>query len=386
MPPDFDREVHCLLGLPFDALDMTAAVRRVQQAVRERRPCFLSTPNLNFVVAAQTDAAFRDSVLRSDLSVVDGMPLVWVARLLGLPLRERVAGANLFEQLRRAAGSPMKLFFFGGADGVARRACERLNAEGGPLSCVGHDAPGYGPVQAMSGDERIAGINRSGADFVVVALGARKGQEWIEHNRARLHAPVISHLGAVMNFVAGEVKRAPPGWQRGGLEWLWRIREEPALWRRYGADGLAFASLLFTRVLPGLLQARLSPPTERQLAAARVTADEGPQALTVRLQGAWTKDNVAPLRRAFARAAASEGGVCLDLAGVTHLDSAAIALVGLLWVSRRGEGRAWRVVHASPSVRRQVRFSCADYLLAPRGEARPSGVAASAAAARECDA
>lgn len=363
MRPDFSREVYCLLGLPFDALGMNAAVQRVQQAARERTPCFLSTPNLNFVVAAQSDADFRNSVLRSDLSIVDGMPLVWVARLLGLPLRERVAGASLFERLRQGAGAPIKLFFFGGAEGVARTACERLNAEPGALRCVGFDAPGFESVQAMSGEERIARINAAGADFLVVALGARKGQAWIEHNRSRLHAPVISHLGAVMNFVAGNVKRAPPWLQRGGLEWVWRIKEEPALWRRYGGDGLAFATLLVRRVLPLVVRSWLRRPSPQQLAAAKVSVQERAQSVRLCLEGAWTAANVTPLREAFARAAGSPRRLHVDLAGVSHLDSAAIALIGLLWASRTDHGGEWVISGVRPGVRRQIELSCSHYLL-----------------------
>ncbi|WP_292444870.1 WecB/TagA/CpsF family glycosyltransferase [Methylibium sp.] len=364
MQPDFNREVYCLLGLPFDALGQDAAVQRVQQAARERKPCFLSTPNLNFVIAAQTDAAFRNSVLHSDLSIVDGMPLVWVARLLGLPLRERVAGASVFERLRRSAGTPIKLFFFGGADGVARAACERLNAEPGALRCVGFDAPGFESVQAMSGEERIAKVNAAGADFVVVALGARKGQAWIEHNRSRLNAPVISHLGAVMNFVAGNVKRAPPWLQRGGLEWVWRIKEEPALWRRYGSDGLAFAALLVRRVLPLALQSLLRRPSGQQLASAKVSLEEGSQAAVLRLEGAWTAANLAPLRKAFTDAAGNRQPLRLDLSGVSHLDSAAIALMSLLWASRTGNPGDALLSGVQPRVRRQIELSCSTYLLA----------------------
>jgi N-acetylglucosaminyldiphosphoundecaprenol N-acetyl-beta-D-mannosaminyltransferase len=87
---DFTRRLVCILGLPFDALDIAQAVQRVRAAAFSGQRCFVSTPNLNFAIAARRDSAFRDSVLHSDLSLVDGMPLVWIARLLGQPLHERV--------------------------------------------------------------------------------------------------------------------------------------------------------------------------------------------------------------------------------------------------------------------------------------------------------
>ena len=118
------------------------------------------------------------------------------------------------------------------------------------MVCVGFESPGYGSIVEMSSKSAIAKINASGADFLVVALGAAKGQAWIEHNLEALNVPVVSHLGAVINFVAGGVKRAPLWMQKSGLEWAWRIREEPELWRRYWFDGLGLVKLLIRSVAP----------------------------------------------------------------------------------------------------------------------------------------
>lgn len=233
-----------LLGLPFDGVTLDEAVALVRDAAARRHRLFLTTPNVNFAVAARHDEAFRRSVLESDLSVADGTPIVWLARCLGLPIPERVAGSDLFERLRRPAATPIKVYFFGGAPGVAQRACDVLNQEAGGLVCVGHDTPGFGDVPSMSTPAHLARINTARPDFLVVSLGARKGQAWIQHNLAQLDVPVISHLGAVVNFVAGEVRRAPPRLQRLGLEWAWRVKEEPALLRRYAGDAVRLVPLM----------------------------------------------------------------------------------------------------------------------------------------------
>ncbi len=248
------REVICLFGLPFDVVSMEQTVQRVREAVRARQQLFLSTPNLNFLIGCQHDAAFRQSVIDSDLSVADGMPLVWMSRLLGLPLPERVTGSGLFERLRTdplpAGEKPIKVYFFGGPPGAAQAASQNLNANPGGLVCVGFETPGFGSVEDMSSPEVLQRINASSADFLVVALGAVKGQAWLQRNRAQITVPVLSHLGAVVNFVAGTVSRAPVWVQRAGLEWLWRIKEEPRLWRRYWGDGKALTSLVFGQLLP----------------------------------------------------------------------------------------------------------------------------------------
>lgn len=242
-----------IVGLPFDVLDTSEAVNRIGSAIQHQERLFFSTPNLNFMVMAQEDEVFRQSVLASGLSLADGMPVVWLSKLQGTPLPERVAGSTVFEQLRAGAGQsiigrPIKVYFFGGPPGVAEKACTVLNAEyaraGGHMVGVGALCPGFGSVAEMSKPEVIAAINASGADFLVVALGAKKGQGWIMHNLSQLTVPVVSHLGAVVNFVAGTVERAPVVWQRCGLEWLWRIRQEPALFERYWADGWALFGLV----------------------------------------------------------------------------------------------------------------------------------------------
>jgi N-acetylglucosaminyldiphosphoundecaprenol N-acetyl-beta-D-mannosaminyltransferase len=361
---DFERKVFCVMGLPIDAIDMQGAVQRVRQAAFSNTRCFISTPNLNFVVAARTDSAFRASVLHSDLSLPDGMPLVWVARLLGLPIRERVSGAGLFEQLQQHAGPPVSVYFFGGPEGAAEAAARRVNERGGGLRCVGFDAPGFGSIEEMSQPDRIERINRSGAQFVIVALGAKKGQAWIERNRVHLTAPVLCHLGAVLNFAAGTVRRAPRWVQAMGAEWAWRIKEERSLARRYWADGVAFIGMLTRHVLPLAATLRLNRPTPNDLAGAWVSVVEVTGQTTLELKGAWTRQNLAPLRRALHDATTSPASVALDLAAVTHVDC---ALLGLLmqFSGALGSPAHLSVHNAAARVARIFHHAGAQFVLSP---------------------
>lgn len=255
-----DRNLHWILGLPFDAVTLQEAVQRVRTAAIDRTPLFISTPNLNFLIASQKDPEFRDSVIRSDLSLADGMPIIWLAKLLKVPIHERVAGSSLFEVLRyqpiKAGERPLRVYFFGGPDGIAQRANAAINHDSSSMVCCGYMSPGFGSLEEMSTPEILQQINACQADFVVVSLGAKKGQAWIERNRSQITAPVISHLGAVVNFVAGNVQRAPAWVQRIGMEWVWRIKEEPSLWIRYVKDGFGLLHLWITQVLPTVLGKR----------------------------------------------------------------------------------------------------------------------------------
>ena len=360
-PGRFDRDAVCVLGLPFDMVDLAQAVEKIRAAAFTNTRCFVSTPNLNFLIAAQRDPEFRDSVLRSDLSLADGAPIVWIARCLGLPLAERVAGASVFEALRAHAGPPLTVFFFGGPPGVAEAACRNLNKVPGGLRCVGFDDAGFGSIDEMSASERIANINATGAQFVVVALGAKKGQAWIERNAAALEAPVLCHLGAVVNFVAGTVKRAPLWMQHGGLEWLWRIKEERGLWRRYFGDGVAAFRLVLGRVLPYafLLRRRKGMRQPPGLHVSRA----GDDAIEIRLDGAWVRATLGPLRDALSQGAASGVCVSLTLREVTEVDGAFVALL-MLARGRMGPARL-RIWQAPPVARSIFWYNAAEFLLEP---------------------
>ena len=164
---DFDRNVWCLLGLPFDAVTLEQTRAEIIKAAANRQRCFLSTPNLNFLCAAQYDPAFRQSVINSDLSIADGFPIVLLAKLLRIPIPERVAGSDLIDALfKRATEKPLKVFFFGGEPGVGEKASRTINALPSGLQSVGHFAPGFGSVEEMSAPEIINNINRHDIDFL----------------------------------------------------------------------------------------------------------------------------------------------------------------------------------------------------------------------------
>lgn len=364
---EFERPIWCLLGLSFDALDQAQTILTVTTAINEGRRCMIATPNLNFLITAQDDRAFKESVYNSDLSVADGMPLIWVAKLLQIPLPERVSGSDLMEQLHhKDLSQPIKVFFFGGEPGVGKLASDAVNNNSAGLQAVGHYCPGFGSVEDMSSDEIIASINQKEIDFLIVSLGAKKGQAWIEHNKNNLKATVICHLGAVINFFAGTVKRAPKGFQVSGLEWAWRIFQEPALWKRYFFDGLKFSRLMLFNIIPYAVWMRFHRVELNTTEPVQVdfVVDQGNTVL-LQLQGACLNNTTSALRTIFVQVITKQQHVTIDMQQVTIIDTAFIGLCLLLRKHMHDYGGSLNVINISPRNSRIFSWNLCYFLLSP---------------------
>lgn len=345
-----------ICGLVFDCHDMASTISYVVGRLREKKldRFLLSTPNLNYLIASQTDSSFRRSVTLSDFSIPDGFPIVLISKIMGLPLRERVAGSTLFDILRSkdtGLGRPWRVYFLGGQAGIAEQAAKVLNDHGQHMICVGFHEAGFGSVEEMSDPALIDEINRSGADFLVVAIGAKKGQAWIVRNLESLSLPMVSYLGAVINFVAGNVRRAPLFWQRLGLEWLWRIKEEPSLWRRYWSDGVALCRLMVTQILPSAINERWKRPDIAAFDLATVEVADNGYVRSVRLLGAWGKQNRSRLQSALNTV---EKGCCIDLAETTYLDSFALGELVTLEGRLERKGLVFKVSALSSTLRKTI--------------------------------
>jgi N-acetylglucosaminyldiphosphoundecaprenol N-acetyl-beta-D-mannosaminyltransferase len=300
-------------------------------------------------------------LLLSDLCPVDGIAIIWLARLLGIPIRERAAGSDLFDVLKRQrTEEPIRVFFFGGEQGVAEAAAAELAGSG--VSVVGTFYPGFGSVEEMSDPATLAKINSSHAHLLVASLGAVKGQSWLLRNHAAIQIPVRVHLGAVVNFQAGKVKRAPPLWRKLGVEWLWRIKEEPHLWRRYANDGSMLLRLLLTRVIPlRLYELRRRLKGGVPDLAATQHADQG--LVTVTLAGSAASQNIGQARDCFAAAVGSGKNVTLDLSALKWMDARFLGLVLMLRKQLRSRGRELRLCGASRSLQRMLRLHGLNFLL-----------------------
>jgi N-acetylglucosaminyldiphosphoundecaprenol N-acetyl-beta-D-mannosaminyltransferase len=363
-PDDFSREVYCVLGVPIDAIGMHAVLRRVESAAAAKVPFLISTPNLNFLVISQSDSHFRESLILSDLCTADGMPIIWMAWLVGIPIKNRVAGSDIFDALKAEHRSThsLKIFLFGGAEGVATAASRALNRQPGGLYCVGWLYPGFCSVDEMSRDEIVDKINSSGADFLVASLGAQKGQLWLHRNHHRLLIPVRAHLGASLNFQAGTVRRAPPIVRKFGLEWLWRIKEEPYLWRRYWNDGRALVRLLFTQVIPFAFWTWwLRLRYERGEEDLIITQSNGHDSVTVSLAGHANARNVDKAIPPFRTAIETKKRITLDFSNTLTIDARFLGLLLMLKKKLKSDGTTITFVGLSPGLQRIFRLNRLEF-------------------------
>lgn len=360
------RDVWCILGLPFDAVNMREAIDTLYRSIKNNSPCFISTPNLNFLIESQKDIDFRNSVINSNLSVVDGKPLVWISRLLRIPIPERVAGSDLIEKLieNKAGYEPLNIFFFGGEEGVSEIACEYLKKSTSGLKCVGNLNPGFGSIDDMSSEEIIDQINQSHADFIIVSLGAKKGQAWIEKNIKKINAPAISHLGAVVNFIAGTVNRSPKFMQKIGLEWLWRIKEEPQLWKRYFHDGLSFINLLVNRVIPLFIIISFFEKKRKKHESILNFSNDN-DLINIELYGYWGAKNIDEINKSFENILNSNYSKVIEvhIEKNSYLDAALIAKILLLKNKLSVNNRELIVKSKSKLVAKIFKYNCCEYLL-----------------------
>jgi N-acetylglucosaminyldiphosphoundecaprenol N-acetyl-beta-D-mannosaminyltransferase len=248
-----------LVGVEIDALTEADTLDRVATALSAGEGGRIVTPNLDQLRVSHPRADLRRIYADAQLVVADGMPLIWAARLQGTPLPERVAGSDLvwsLAELAAATGSP--LFLLGGNPGAAEAAADNLRERHPDLRIAGTHCPPFGFEADPTEVPRIRSmIDSSGAKIVFVGLGYPKQEILITDLLADLPQVWFLGCGVSLSFIAGDVARAPGWMQRSGLEWLYRLIQEPRrLLRRYLWDDPPFAMRLFASSIVGRLRAR----------------------------------------------------------------------------------------------------------------------------------
>jgi N-acetylglucosaminyldiphosphoundecaprenol N-acetyl-beta-D-mannosaminyltransferase len=244
-----------LAGVRIDAVDLESAVELIESAVAGRKPMQIATVNLDFLVRAQGSHELRRVLNLSELNVADGMPLVWLSRLSGRPLPGRTAGSDLIPlALSRLAARGARVFLLGGERAVAQHAARRLLEAYPGLVIAGHCEPPMATIDRMPNRSIVRLVQAARADVLLVALGHPKQELWIARHRQALGVSVAIGVGCTLDLLAGKSRRAPRWMQATGLEWLFRLGQEPRrLFARYLMDSMWLARFAF-----GAAQERLA--------------------------------------------------------------------------------------------------------------------------------
>jgi N-acetylglucosaminyldiphosphoundecaprenol N-acetyl-beta-D-mannosaminyltransferase len=219
-----------ILGVRVDNVTASETLELIEQFIVERVPHQICTVNVEFIMAAQDDQVFRETINAASLCPPDSMGVLWAAGRLGHPLRERVGGADLSESIAAcAAQRGWRFFLLGAAPGIAEKAGKVWRARYPGLLIAGTLAGSPAPDEQ---DAIIERIRAAQPDILLVAFGAPGQDLWIARNAPRLQVPVAIGVGGTLDYVAGVARRAPVWVQRIGLEWLFRLIREPWRWRR----------------------------------------------------------------------------------------------------------------------------------------------------------
>ncbi len=245
-----------LFGMPIHVVGFDDTLDILTGLAMGNKPAYAVTANVDHMVRFHRLPEVRQLYLNADLVVADGMPLIWASRLLGMSLPERVTGSDLFPSLcGMAAENNLSVFLLGGAPGTARRASEILKDRYPRLTVAGTYCPSYGFEKNTTESTHVVDLVRtSRPDIVFVGLGSPKQEDWIVQNRFRCRAKLSIGVGVSFSFLCGDVARAPHWMQRAGLEWFYRLVQEPKhLWKRYLVDDRVFFSLLMKAMVGRIL-------------------------------------------------------------------------------------------------------------------------------------
>jgi N-acetylglucosaminyldiphosphoundecaprenol N-acetyl-beta-D-mannosaminyltransferase len=243
-----------LLGVPVAATNLSSAIAQVRSWIENReRGRTVTFATVHMLVEGIRDPDIRKLLSRTDMNCPDGMPLVWYGRRRAAASVERVCGPDFLPAFCAAtADMNLRHYFYGGAEGIAEKAAAELTRLYPGIQIAGAFSP---PFRTLSADEKIeiaCSINATKPDVVWVCLGCPKQETWIDEFRSRLDAPVLLAVGLAVDIVAGAKGRAPAPMRVLGLEWLFRLFQEPRrLWRRY----LIYNSIFLYHLLAEMLDA-----------------------------------------------------------------------------------------------------------------------------------
>ena len=234
-------------GVPFTPVTYAQSMELIDRQAASETPGYFITANMQYAMLTDRHPELRQVNEDASFIFADGMPLVWRSRSMDTPIPERVAGSDqIYSMAELASRRGYRMFFLGGAEGVAQEAADTLQQQYPDLQVVGVESP---PFRSLSDEEErdlADRIRMARPDILLVALGQPKGELWIHRWYRRLGVPLSVQLGGSFNFVTGRISRSPRWVARIGMEWLYRFYREPRrLGPRYAANWAFRAKALF---------------------------------------------------------------------------------------------------------------------------------------------
>jgi N-acetylglucosaminyldiphosphoundecaprenol N-acetyl-beta-D-mannosaminyltransferase len=345
------RKLLIILGVPIDDLSMPEALDRLEEFIKighaTGKSHQVATVNADFVVNSLHDPELRRILQESDMATADGMPLVMGARLLGVPLADRVTGADLVPALaERAAQKGYSIFLLGARPGVAARAGQILQSRYPGLKIVGIISPPNTSVLEM--DQSILDeVKAARPDILLVAFGNPKQEKWISMYARELSVPICIGIGGTLDMIAGITRRAPLWMQRSGLEWLYRLMQEPRrLWKRYVLD-MGYFGFFFVGQWWAMRRGHV-PSTLLPLSDTIVVDNT----VILHIQGRMDANNLAAFVDQATQALAISPFLIVNLAKAEFLDSSAMGALVALANRARAAGGGVRLVSIPPTIAR----------------------------------
>lgn len=234
------------MNTEVDNLTMNETLERIDELISENKNAYVVTPNVDHLIQLERGGELCEAYKHADLILTDGKPLIWISKWYGTPIKEKISGSDLFPKLcELAAKKGYRMFFLGAAEGVAAKAAENLTKRYKGLQVVGTYSPPYGFEKSDEEMNKIvAMIKETKPHILIVALGCPKQELFILHHGKELGVPLSLGLGASLDFEAGNIKRAPKWMADHGLEWLYRITQDPKrLAKRYLVDDMKIIRL-----------------------------------------------------------------------------------------------------------------------------------------------
>lgn len=237
-----------LLNTYVNNVDMDETIQMIETMIAEKRKSYVVAINVDVVMKIEQDAYLKQIVDKADMVLVDGKPLVWIAKLYKRPVKAKISGSDLVPLLcKKSAEKGYKIFILGGKEGVAQQAKKKLELKMPEIQIVGTYAPPFGFEKDKDELKKInTMISDAKPDLLITCFGCPKQEKFIYENIKEYEAAVSVCAGATVDFLAGNVKRAPKWMSEHGLEWFYRFLQEPKrLFKRYFIDDIKILKLVW---------------------------------------------------------------------------------------------------------------------------------------------